>query len=198
VHEPPFLRIACGGHQTPTFHLISNFSQIFNSVIPSPFNFQSVTSEGTSIDSRVLGIVILSLQSATPMGPTVLETLVFAAGDNKTALYSQRAPGWATTSNIRSTWDLVRSALLTLLIFSYSAVHINLPQPNWNLFARINQKISVTLLAALAPEFILAMALGQFVTAKRLSKRLRQLWKEAESVGSLGAVMQDVCAKYVL
>ena len=132
------------------------------------------------------------------MGPTVLETLVFAAGDNKTALYSQRAPGWATTSNIRSTWDLVRSALLTLLIFSYSAVHINLPKPNWNRFTRIRQKFWLTLLAALAPELVFSMALGQFMTAKRLSKRLRQLWKEAESIGSVSAVKQDACAKYVL
>jgi hypothetical protein len=131
------------------------------------------------------------------MGPTVLETLIFAAADNKTALYSQRAPGWATTSNIRSTWDLVRSALLTLLIFSYSAVHINLPKPSWNRFTRIRHKLWLTLLAALVPDFVLGMALGQFTTAKRLSKRLRRLWKEAESIGSLGAVKQDVCAKYV-
>jgi hypothetical protein len=75
------------------------------------------------------------------MDPTTLETLLFAAGDNKTALYARQAPGWATTSNIRSTWDLVRSALLTLFIFSYSVVHINLPDPSWNRYTRIKRKV---------------------------------------------------------
>jgi hypothetical protein len=132
------------------------------------------------------------------MGPTALETLIFAAGDNKTALESQRAPGWSTTSNIRSTWDLVRSALLTLLIFSYSVVHVNLPKPCWDRYKHMRTKLLLTLTAALAPEYMLVIALTQFMTARRLSKRLRRLWKEAETVSSLGDVTKDVCAIYVL
>jgi hypothetical protein len=73
-----------------------------------------------------------------------------------------------------------------LFIFSYSAVYLNLPKPNCTRLKRGSHQIVFTLLGALAPEFLLLLAFRQMQDARKLSKRLRALWKEAEAVGCLG------------
>jgi hypothetical protein len=62
---------------------------------------------------------------------------------------------------------------------------------------RIRDKLWFVLLAALAPEYLLIIAFGQFRTAWTLRNRLRRLWNEAKSAGALG-VKPDVRLKIYL
>jgi hypothetical protein len=112
----------------------------------------------------------LPLISAAPL--TRLESELLAAKGNKTLLNSQIAPSWATTSNVRSTSDLLWTCVLTLTICIYTVIHINVPLPNETGWAYSLRKIKWGLSALLAPEIVLAAALQQWATARMLKREL--------------------------
>lgn len=77
----------------------------------------------------------------------------------------------------RSLWDIVKSCLATIFACTWIAVHRNMPHPEARWYVVIWERIKITVLALLAPEWILGWALCQYFSARRLVK---ELTKEAQ------------------
>lgn len=76
--------------------------------------------------------------------------------------------GWVPEPQGRGTWSILWSCLSTIFICTWSALHLNVPKHHgrWYLFFR---KIKWMLIAAAAPEVILAMSAQYFFAARDLS-----------------------------
>jgi hypothetical protein len=118
----------------------------------------------------------LSFRFTSAAPPTPLESQLLAANGNKTVLNSEIAPAWATTSNIRSTASLLWTCVLTLSICVYTVIHINVPPPNETQCRYFLRKTKWVVVAILAPELALAMALQQWNAARALKHELNFIY----------------------
>lgn len=85
-----------------------------------------------------------------------------ASANNKTIVH-----GWIPEPDGRGTWSIVWSCFVTIFICTWSVLHLDVPERHgrWYLFSR---KVTWMLLAALAPELILLMAVENFFEARFL------------------------------
>ena len=130
----------------------------------------------TSIIILLLSIFVFRLASTAPLTP--LESQLLAANGNKTLFNSEIAPAWATTSNVRSTSDLLWTCVLTLVICVFTVIHINVPQPNETAFLYLRRKVKWAIFAVLAPELVLFTALQQWRTARALKCELNSIYSK--------------------
>lgn len=84
---------------------------------------------------------------------------------NSTQAASQRA-GWVSAPNERGTIDILWTALFTMFLCSWSILCPNVPAPEKRIWT-VHRKIWLTFLCFMGPEFILQVALGQWVSAKK-------------------------------
>ncbi|RPB21391.1 hypothetical protein L211DRAFT_840815 [Terfezia boudieri ATCC MYA-4762] len=92
---------------------------------------------------------------------------------------SDSAPLWQGSTNIRSTFDLISSCVLTLLICVWTAIHLNIPRykerrrggfavPLW-------RRIWWMFMGLIGPELVLYTAWSQFIQARLVTMRLRKI-----------------------
>lgn len=105
---------------------------------------------------------------------TTVESGIQSANGNITILSSEAAPTWATTSNVRSTGNLLWSCLLTWFICVYTVNHINIPAPGERSRQFYFRKTKWALTAIFAPEFALAAAYQQWAVARNLKNILNE------------------------
>ena len=86
----------------------------------------------------------------------------FASANNETIVH-----GWVSEPDGRGTWSIVWSCLVTIFICTWSVLHLDVPTRHgrWYLFFR---KVKWMLVTALAPEWILMMAVNDFFQARVL------------------------------
>ena len=90
------------------------------------------------------------------------------------------ATAWVDSPNVRGTFDILQTCLLTLLACIYTALHLNVPaRTDWYITLRL--RIKWILLALFAPEVVLFMAGDQLQQARNLRQELRRLQEEADS-----------------
>ncbi|KAI3323706.1 hypothetical protein HD806DRAFT_522284 [Xylariaceae sp. AK1471] len=128
--------------------------------------------------AALLLIFPLLLRGASAAPVTPLEAQILAAKGNKTALNTQLALSWATTSNVRSTSDLLWTSILTLSLCVYTVIHINIPPPNEPNRLFYLRKVGWVFVAILAPEFALWLAYQQWDVTRRLKQQLRKIAAE--------------------
>ena len=89
-----------------------------------------------------------------------------ASANNETIVH-----GWIPEPDGRGTWSIIWSCLVTIFICTWSVLHLDLPERHgfWYLFFR---KVKWMLVAALAPEFILMIAVNDFFQARFLLGQL--------------------------
>ena len=78
--------------------------------------------------------------------------------------------GWVHSPNGRGTIDILWSCGVTIILCTWSVVCVNVSAPTsgaWRLFIR---KIWLALMCSLGPEFLLALAVGQWQSARRSVK----------------------------
>jgi hypothetical protein len=130
------------------------------------------------METVAIAVALLSVPlhraSAAPITP--LESQILAANGNKTILNSEIAPGWSTTSNIRSTGSLLWTCVLTLFICVYTVIHINIPPPNETLLQQFLRKTKWVAICILVPEFALGMAWQQWSLSRALKVELNTLY----------------------
>lgn len=105
-----------------------------------------------------------------------VETLLSAAGGNRTALNNQISPAWVSNSGVRSTSDILWSCIVTLTACIYTAIHLNVPpshEGNWQFLWRKTKWVA---LALFAPEVVLYCALIQRLQARKFIKEMNELW----------------------
>lgn len=91
-------------------------------------------------------------------------------------------PIWFTVPNLRSTFDLIRSCILTLLLCVWTAIHLNIPgyearkqKGAFKWFRKLAKKLLWMLVGLVAPEVVLYIAWNQFIQARCLAMHLEKL-----------------------
>ncbi|KAJ7910788.1 hypothetical protein B0H13DRAFT_2660854 [Mycena leptocephala] len=73
-------------------------------------------------------------------------------------------------SNCRKLFDIVWGCLATIFACTWVSVHPNVPAPNESRLAHFWRRLKMMLIAAIAPEIMVAFAARQFFAARALSK----------------------------
>jgi hypothetical protein len=83
--------------------------------------------------------------------------------------------GWVSSPNGRGTIDILSSCLFTVLLCTWTALHLNLPAANDGFWARVLRKARWMVQALVGPEFVLYFAVGQRYEAKESVIAFKQL-----------------------
>lgn len=103
---------------------------------------------------------------------------------NTTALNQLVAPPWVDEPDRRGTFSILLSCTLTLVACVYSALHLNIPEKtDW--WSVLKKKVEWALIALVAPELVVCVALYQLVAAWRLKVRLCTYQEGKEKTVSL-------------
>ncbi|MCJ1461076.1 hypothetical protein MMC28_011458 [Mycoblastus sanguinarius] len=74
--------------------------------------------------------------------------------------------GWVPEPDGRGTWSILWSCLATIFIFTWSVLHLDVPEQHGHwylLFRRVRWMLAV----AIAPEVILAVSIHDYISARR-------------------------------
>ncbi|KAF2274461.1 uncharacterized protein EI97DRAFT_495246 [Westerdykella ornata] len=83
--------------------------------------------------------------------------------------------GWVSSPNTRGTMDIIWSSFLTIFLCTWTAVSLNIPHPHDSKYDIFCRKAKWMFWAIVGPEIVLAVAIGQFASARRSVKRFRSL-----------------------
>lgn len=75
--------------------------------------------------------------------------------------------GWTNRPNTRGTIDIIWSCVFAIFTCTWSIIHINLPEPNENIWSIFLRKARWSLWAVYAPELVTALAAAQWQAARR-------------------------------
>jgi hypothetical protein len=116
------------------------------------------------------------------LSPTaLLEAQILENRNNLTALHKVAAPSWVPSPELRGTTSILWSCIITLVACIYTALHLNVPSDSkWSSILRSKGKW--VLVALLAPEIVLYLALSQFLEARSLAKELNALVEQRRAV----------------
>ncbi len=78
--------------------------------------------------------------------------------------------GWASSPNRRGSFDTIWSCSITIILCSWSAVCINIPARSDNYWMMTKRKLWLTWICLTGPEFLMAIALGQWIAVKQSRK----------------------------
>ncbi|KAI6783780.1 uncharacterized protein J7T54_001656 [Emericellopsis cladophorae] len=81
-----------------------------------------------------------------------------------------RVRGWVEQSNLRGTWDIVWTCLVTTFICTYTLLNLNIPAPSDTPWILIKRRLFWMVFAVFAPEIVLTYAAGQWSRAKHSVK----------------------------
>ena len=107
-----------------------------------------------------------------------------AAEGNRTTLHTEISPPWVSSSETRGTSDILWSCLITLTACVYNALHLNIPPKNEGKIGFYWRKSKWVATALFAPEIVLYCALTQFLEARKLVKKLNELWTTQQTLGN--------------
>ncbi|CAO1600486.1 hypothetical protein XANCAGTX0491_004175 [Xanthoria calcicola] len=81
---------------------------------------------------------------------------------------------WVQEPDGRGTWGLLLSCFLTLVLCTYTAIHLNI-QPHQSTKKSNRRRILATVLANVVPEWLFVIALSQWNCARQLQSKLNHL-----------------------
>lgn len=122
-------------------------------------------------------LVFVPLTAAQDNSTAVVQTIIGANHDNRTALREITAPAWVAASDVRGTLEIVWSCLVTIVACVYTALHLNIPKRHgaWTMLLHKAKWVGIALIA---PEMVLYIASSQFFAARTLQSRLKSLIRE--------------------
>lgn len=82
--------------------------------------------------------------------------------------------GWTSPDDTRATIDIVRSAAVTILLCSWTALCLNVPPPEWSSWRSLYQKSLMAGYSLVGPECILQLAISQWAAARRSVKAFKE------------------------
>lgn len=103
-----------------------------------------------------------------------IQNIITASKTNITALNTIVAPTWVSAPSVRGTSAILWSCITTLVACVYTALHLNVPADTGT-WAMLRLKASWVLVALLAPEIVVYMAISQLFAAWRLRNGLNEL-----------------------
>ncbi|KIH87187.1 hypothetical protein SPBR_05418 [Sporothrix brasiliensis 5110] len=81
--------------------------------------------------------------------------------------------GWTSSSSDRGTFDITWSSFLTIFLYGWTTICINVPITGTNWAQRLLRKVLVFCEALAGPEFIFHTALSQYLAAKNSVQRFK-------------------------
>lgn len=94
---------------------------------------------------------------------------------NEDVLNEEPAPPWVSSPNVRGTGDIIISCLVTLIACAYTAIHPTVPPGGSVKRSFVVIKAVLVVLAVLGPEAVFAFAFQEYLDARRLKKKLREI-----------------------
>ena len=91
---------------------------------------------------------------------------------------NQTIVGWVPDPDGRGTFSLILSCVITLSLCVWSAIHLNIPQPNETIPQGYLNTSKWVLLGIVAPELVVFVAWRQFLSAKTLRDKVQELQKD--------------------
>ncbi|OAL54202.1 hypothetical protein IQ07DRAFT_584782 [Pyrenochaeta sp. DS3sAY3a] len=88
---------------------------------------------------------------------------------------STTVSGWVSAPNARGTIDIIWASFLTIFLCTWTAICLNIPHPNASKRDVLFRKAEWMFWAIVGPEIVLAVAIGQFASARRSKKRFHKL-----------------------
>ena len=89
-------------------------------------------------------------------------------------VYNGTTTGWQDSPNGRGTFDILKTCIGTIILLCWSSVCPNVPSIKGGYWVQFAAKLNLFLLAMLGPDFVFAIALGQFNAALRARRDLRE------------------------
>jgi hypothetical protein len=83
---------------------------------------------------------------------------------------------WQSDSNTRGSFSIISSCTITLVLGVYSAVHLNLPGRPGSFTEAFLRRFAWIMCSLLAPEALVLVAYGQRRAAKRISKKVNEVF----------------------
>lgn len=83
--------------------------------------------------------------------------------------------GWVQGPDYRGTIDIIWSSFLTIFLCTWTAVCLNVPHPDDKKPQVFFRKVKWMLWAIVGPEIVLAVAIGQYASARRSVRRFKNL-----------------------
>lgn len=80
---------------------------------------------------------------------------------------SDTTQGWVSSPDARGTLDIIWSCAFTIFLCCWSSVYANIPAAGDGSWERFRDKFELAALGMLGPEFLFALALGQWQSARR-------------------------------
>lgn len=100
------------------------------------------------------------------------------------------APAWVSGDDTRSTYDILQSCIVTFILSAVTMYHPPIPDYyqrikwGWGRFLMLQGGLPILVL--LLPEFIVFMALLEYIRARRICSTFEEIEKMQQSAGSLG------------
>lgn len=82
--------------------------------------------------------------------------------------------GWTPSPNGRGSFDIIWVCVLTLVLCCWTSLCLNVPPPTWGRWRKIHQKVIMSSMSGLGPEFTFQLALGQWASARRSVEDFRR------------------------
>lgn len=98
-----------------------------------------------------------------------------AAADGGNDTSHGRRDGWVSQPDGRGTFDILWSCLITIFLCTWVSLHLNVPASHEKYRHLFFRKMRWMVQAIMAPEFVLAFAIGQKVEAKKSVQQFRDL-----------------------
>lgn len=89
---------------------------------------------------------------------------------------------WQSEPAVRGTFRLLISCLITLSLCAWTALHLNIPQPNLSTIQWYQKKAKWLLIGIFAPELVAFTAWDQWSDAKELTVRVNEIFRSRVSV----------------
>ena len=83
--------------------------------------------------------------------------------------------GWTSEPDGRGTIRLVWSCLFTIFICLWSSLHLNIPEPKEDALKILARKLKWVVLAAVATEYVVVFALGQWLLARKFQNSMKNV-----------------------
>jgi len=83
---------------------------------------------------------------------------------------SELKQGWTPQPSGRGTFDILQSCVITIFLCCWTSVFPNIPEKGASKWTKFCQKLCLTSMGLLGPEFVLMLATGQYSSARRSFK----------------------------
>lgn len=109
---------------------------------------------------------------------------IYENRDNKDILNEEPAPPWVSSPNVRGTGDIIISCLVTLIACAYTAIHPTVPPGGSGKRSFMFIKAALVFVVVLGPEAVFALAFQEYLDARRLKKKLKEIINNPKEKGN--------------